>query len=123
MSLANLDEEERHDVVLDACTLIADSGVSKNQEANEIGKYGLTFSGGQEACIVIAHTVYPRTETPLDGFLIRRCAHAVKHLFARYLKERPTQDPILVPVRHGVRLCEGGTGKERMDAEYGQARR
>ena len=53
-------DQERYDLVLEACSLLPDLAIMEDGDQTEIGEKGLNLSGGQKARVSLARAVYSR---------------------------------------------------------------
>ncbi|KAG9076565.1 hypothetical protein FRC06_009443, partial [Ceratobasidium sp. 370] len=74
-------EKERYEVTLSCCALLPDLAVLEDSDNTEIGKKGVSLSGGQKARVALARAVYSRTQVVLlDDILSAVDSHTAKEI-------------------------------------------
>ncbi|CAM9265108.1 unnamed protein product, partial [Choristocarpus tenellus] len=74
-------DEERYNMVLEACALKPDLKILEGGDLTEIGEKGINLSGGQQQRVSLARAVYSDADILLlDDVLSSVDAHVGKHL-------------------------------------------
>ncbi|TYJ55637.1 hypothetical protein B9479_003669 [Cryptococcus floricola] len=103
-------DEERYEMVLDACALNPDLDILEDGDMTEIGAKGVSLSGGQKARVALARAVYSYTKhVLLDDPLAAVDSHTAKHLTDKCLNGPILQDRTVILVSHHVELLLSST--------------
>ncbi|WVQ70586.1 hypothetical protein IAR50_000105 [Cryptococcus sp. DSM 104548] len=103
-------DEERYEMVLDACALNPDLDILEDGDMTEIGAKGVSLSGGQKARVALARAVYSYTRhVLLDDPLAAVDSHTAKHLTDKCLNGPILQGRTVILVSHHVELLLSST--------------
>ncbi|WRT70588.1 uncharacterized protein IL334_007586 [Kwoniella shivajii] len=98
-------DEERYEMVLDACALNPDLDMLEDGDQTEIGAKGVSLSGGQKARVALARAVYSFTQhVLLDDPLAAVDSHTAKHLTDKCLNGPILDERTIILVSHHVEL-------------------
>ncbi|KGB75304.2 ATP-binding cassette transporter [Cryptococcus deuterogattii R265] len=98
-------DEERYEMVLEACALNPDLDALEDGDMTEIGAKGVSLSGGQKARVALARAVYSYTQhLLLDDPLAAVDSHTAKHLTDKCLDGPILKGRTVVLVSHHVEL-------------------
>ncbi|WVQ63190.1 uncharacterized protein L199_001341 [Kwoniella botswanensis] len=98
-------DEDRYEMVLDACALNPDLDMLEDGDQTEIGAKGVSLSGGQKARVALARAVYSYTQhVLLDDPLAAVDSHTAKHLTDRCLNGPILEGRTVILVSHHVEL-------------------
>nr|XP_018259698.1 ATP-binding cassette transporter [Kwoniella dejecticola CBS 10117]OBR81856.1 ATP-binding cassette transporter [Kwoniella dejecticola CBS 10117] len=98
-------DEERYEMVLDACALNPDLDMLEDGDQTEIGAKGVSLSGGQKARVALARAVYSYTQhVLLDDPLAAVDSHTAKHLTDKCLNGPILKGRTIILVSHHVEL-------------------
>ncbi|KAJ7110239.1 multidrug resistance-associated ABC transporter [Mycena crocata] len=104
-------DEERYNMTLEVCALVADLDILEDGDESEIGERGVNLSGGQKARVSLARAVYSRASILLlDDVLSAVDAHTAHHLYHSCLRGSLMQGRTVILVSHHVQLCAPGAG-------------
>ncbi|KAJ7691594.1 P-loop containing nucleoside triphosphate hydrolase protein [Mycena rosella] len=102
-------DEERYQLTLEVCALVADLEILEDGDEAEIGERGVNLSGGQKARVSLARAVYSRASILLlDDVLSAVDAHTAHHLYHSCLRGELMQGRTVILVSHHVQLCAPG---------------
>ncbi|OWZ59696.1 ATP-binding cassette transporter [Cryptococcus neoformans c45] len=98
-------DEERYEMVLEACALNPDLDALEDGDMTEIGAKGVSLSGGQKARVALARAVYSYTQhLLLDDPLAAVDSHTAKHLTDKCLNGPILKGRTVVLISHHVEL-------------------
>lgn len=98
-------DEERYEMVLEACALNPDLDVLEDGDMTEIGAKGVSLSGGQKARVALARAVYSYTQhLLLDDPLAAVDSHTARHLTDKCLNGPILKGRTVVLISHHVEL-------------------
>ncbi|WVW80972.1 hypothetical protein I302_102963 [Kwoniella bestiolae CBS 10118] len=98
-------DEDRYEMVLEACALDPDLDMLEDGDQTEIGAKGVSLSGGQKARVALARAVYSYTQhVLLDDPLAAVDSHTAKHLTDKCLNGPILKGRTIILVSHHVEL-------------------
>ena len=99
-------DEERYEMVLEACALTDDIKVLPAGDMTEIGERGINLSGGQKARVSLARAFYSASTKLMlmDDPLSAVDAHVGEHIFSKAINGPMGKDVTRVLVTHHVHL-------------------
>ncbi|WWC92185.1 uncharacterized protein L201_007139 [Kwoniella dendrophila CBS 6074] len=98
-------DEDRYEMVLEACALNPDLDMLEDGDQTEIGAKGVSLSGGQKARVALARAVYSYTQhVLLDDPLAAVDSHTAKHLTDKCLNGSILKGRTVILVSHHVEL-------------------
>lgn len=99
-------DEQRYEMVVEACALDQDLSILPAGDMTEIGEKGVALSGGQKARVALARALYsPATTILLDDPLAAVDMHTARHLVEKCLSGELTRGRTVILVTHHVSLC------------------